>query len=217
MGRVDPASVRPRVRRMAGRMKGSLRRWKKSAFLWHFMVPSLRGATARSWLLIPGNAEPQLGKGRGGNRGWRVTRQAGAWRSREPQPLTRPSLRGATARSRLLTPGNAEPQLGKGRESRMKSHSPSWGLAFPGTSSAHSPLASRRDNKVVAPYPGERRAPARQGEGIADEKPLAKLGLGVPGNLSRSLTPRFAARQQGRDSSPPGTPSPSSARGGNRG
>jgi hypothetical protein len=49
----------------------------------------------------------------------------------------------------LLTPGNAEPQLGKGRG----------------------------------------------GEGIADEEPPAKLGLGVPGNLIRSLTPRFAARQ----------------------
>ena len=106
-----------------------------------------------------------------------------------------PSLRGATARSRLLIPGNAEPQLGKGRESRMKSDSPSWGLAFPGTSSAHEPFASRGDSKVAAPHPRERRAPARQGEGIADEEPLAKLGLGVPGNLIRSRTPRFAARQ----------------------
>jgi predicted AlkP superfamily pyrophosphatase or phosphodiesterase len=34
----------------------------------------------------------------------------------------------------------------------MKSDTPSWGLAFPETSSAHVHLASRRDSKVGAPY-----------------------------------------------------------------
>ena len=50
------------------------------------------------------------------------------------------------------TAGNAEPQLGKGRGLWIKSDSPSWGLAFPETSSAHAPLASRRDSKIAAPY-----------------------------------------------------------------
>jgi hypothetical protein len=49
------------------------------------------------------------------------------------------------------TSGNAEPQLGKARESRIKSHPPSWGLAFPETSFAHAPFASRRDSKVATP------------------------------------------------------------------
>ena len=34
----------------------------------------------------------------------------------------------------------------------MKSHPPSWGLAFPETESALSPLASRRDSNVATPY-----------------------------------------------------------------
>ena len=49
------------------------------------------------------------------------------------------------------TAGNAEPQLGKERELRMKTHPPSWGLAFPETSPAHGPLAARRDSKVADP------------------------------------------------------------------
>ncbi len=63
------------------------------------------------------------------------------------------------------TPGSAEPQLGKGRESPMKSHPPSWGLAFPGTSPARSPLASRRDNKVATPDPGNAEPQLGKGRG----------------------------------------------------
>ena len=37
----------------------------------------------------------------------KTTRQAGAWRSREPQPLTNRSRRGAAVRSRLLTQAHA--------------------------------------------------------------------------------------------------------------
>ena len=57
----------------------------------------------------------------------------------------------------FISARSAEPQLGKGSESRMKSDSPSWGLAFPEISPAHEHFASRRDSKVAAPYASEAR------------------------------------------------------------
>ena len=137
-----------------------------------------------------------------------------------PALHTGTSLRGATVRSRLLTQAN----LGTIRSHDLivvDANGKREHRRFPG--SPHSPLASRRDSKVATPHASaakairshdlivveangkrenrrhrhrrERRAPARQGEGIADEEPHAKLGLGVLGNLTRLRPPRFAARQ----------------------
>jgi hypothetical protein len=84
---------------------------------------------------------------------------------------------------RTGTPGNAEPQLGEARESRMKSNPPSWGLAFPETAPAHSPLASRRDNKAAAPSPPGNAEPQL---GKASESRMKShspsWGLAFPGN-----------------------------------
>ena len=74
---------------------------------------------------------------------------------KEPRPDCRGCEWEARESALPAPPGNAEPQLGKARELPMKSHPPSWGLAFPEASpgNAEPQLGKARELRMKSHSP----------------------------------------------------------------